>query len=55
MSLPSFEFGGIFVPLTRLIPFGISILAMIGLYLFLTRTFVGTAIRAVARTARRWR
>jgi branched-chain amino acid transport system permease protein len=49
LSLPSLEFGGIFLPLTRVIPFGISILALIGLYLFLTRTFVGTAIRAVSQ------
>jgi branched-chain amino acid transport system permease protein len=48
-SLPSFEIGGIFLPSTRLIPFGISILAMVGLYLFLTRTYMGTAIRAVAQ------
>ncbi len=48
-SLPSFEIGGIFLPATRLIPFGISILAMLALYLFLTRTFMGTAIRAVAQ------
>jgi branched-chain amino acid transport system permease protein len=48
-SLPSFEVGGIFLPATRLIPFGISILAMLGLYLFLSRTFMGTAIRAVAQ------
>jgi branched-chain amino acid transport system permease protein len=48
-ALPSFEVGGIFLPATRLIPFGISILAMLGLYLFLTRTYMGTAIRAVAQ------
>jgi branched-chain amino acid transport system permease protein len=48
-SLPSFEIAGIFLPATRLIPFGISILAMLGLYLFLTRTYMGTAIRAVAQ------
>ena len=48
-SLPSFEIGGIFLPATRLIPFAISILAMLGLYLFLTRTYMGTAIRAVAQ------
>jgi branched-chain amino acid transport system permease protein len=48
-SLPSFEVAGIFLPATRLIPFAISILAMLGLYLFLTRTYVGTAIRAVAQ------
>ncbi len=48
-ALPTFEVGGIFLPATRLIPFGISILAMLALYLFLTRTFAGTAIRAVAQ------
>jgi branched-chain amino acid transport system permease protein len=48
-SLPSFEIGGIFLPATRLIPFGISILAMLALYLFLTRTYMGTAMRAVAQ------
>jgi branched-chain amino acid transport system permease protein len=48
-SLPSFEIGGIFLPATRLIPFGISIVAMLALYLFLTRTYMGTAIRAVAQ------
>lgn len=48
-SLPSFEVGGIFLPATRFIPFGISILAMLALYLFLTRTYMGTAIRAVAQ------
>ncbi|HEV8616410.1 MAG TPA: branched-chain amino acid ABC transporter permease [Methylomirabilota bacterium] len=49
LSLPSYELGGIFLPLTRVIPFVISILALVGLYLFLTRTFVGTAIRAVSQ------
>src|SRR5262249_22854178 len=39
-TLPSFEIAGIFLPATRLIPFAISILAMLGLYLFLTRTFM---------------
>ena len=48
-SLPSFEIAGIFLPATRLIPFGISILAMLALYLFLTRTYMGTAIRAVSQ------
>jgi branched-chain amino acid transport system permease protein len=49
LSLPSWEFGGIFLPFTRLIPFAISIIAVVALYLFLTRTFVGTAIRAVSQ------
>jgi branched-chain amino acid transport system permease protein len=49
LSLPSWEFAGIFLPFTRLIPFAISIIAVVALYLFLTRTFIGTAIRAVSQ------
>jgi branched-chain amino acid transport system permease protein len=49
LTLPSLEIGGIFLPFTRIIPFAISVLAMLGLYLFLTRTYMGTAIRAVAQ------
>jgi branched-chain amino acid transport system permease protein len=49
LTLPSWEIAGIFLPATRLIPFAISILAVIGLYLFLTRTYIGTAIRAVSQ------
>jgi branched-chain amino acid transport system permease protein len=49
LSLPSWEVGGIFLPATRLIPFALSVLAMVGLYLFLTRTYIGTAIRAVSQ------
>jgi branched-chain amino acid transport system permease protein len=49
LSLPSLEVGGLFLSASRLIAFGLSILAMVGLYLFLSRTFMGTAIRAVAQ------
>src|SRR5207245_8957701 len=49
LSLPSYEVAGIFLPATRIIPFAISILAVIVLYLFLTRTYIGTAIRAVSQ------
>ena len=49
LSLPSYEVGGIFLPAGRLIPFAISIVAMVALYLFLTRTYMGTAIRAVSQ------
>jgi branched-chain amino acid transport system permease protein len=49
LNLPVLEVGGIFVPFTRLLAFGIAVLAMLGLYLFLTRTFMGTAIRAVSQ------
>ncbi len=49
LNLPVLEVGGMFLSFARLIAFGIAILAMIGLYLFLTRTFMGTAMRAVAQ------
>src|SRR5215470_264117 len=49
VNLPVLEVGGVFISFPRLIAFGLSILAMLGLYLFLTRTFVGTAIRAVSQ------
>jgi branched-chain amino acid transport system permease protein len=49
VTLPTIELGGIFISFTRLIAFVLAILAMIGLYLFLTRTFTGTAIRALSQ------
>jgi branched-chain amino acid transport system permease protein len=49
LDLPVLEVGGIFIVLARVIAFGIAIVAMIGLYLFLRRTFIGTAIRAVSQ------
>jgi branched-chain amino acid transport system permease protein len=49
LNLPIVDLGGIFLSFGRLIAFALSILAMLGLYLFLTRTFMGTAIRAVAQ------
>ena len=49
LNLPIIEIGGVFIPFTRLLSFGIAILAVLGLYLFLTRTYMGTAIRAVSQ------
>jgi len=49
VSLPTLEIAGIFISFTRLIAFALSILAMIALYLFLTHTYTGTAIRAVSQ------
>ena len=49
VTLPTIELAGIFVSFTRLIAFVLAIVAMIGLYFFLTRTFTGTAIRAVSQ------
>lgn len=49
MALAPLEIGGIFLSRARLIAFVAAILAMVVLYLFLTRTFIGTAIRAVSQ------
>ncbi len=49
LSLPIIEIGGMFLSFARLIAFGLAALAMVGLYLFLTRTYMGTAIRAVSQ------
>src|SRR2546425_1869785 len=40
LTLPVIELGGMFISFARLIAFVISILAMLGLYLFLTRTYI---------------
>jgi branched-chain amino acid transport system permease protein len=49
LSLPTVEVGGIFLSFARLIAFAVAILVMLGLYLFLRHTFIGTAIRAVSQ------
>jgi branched-chain amino acid transport system permease protein len=49
LNLPTIEVGGMFLSFARLLAFGIAVLAMIGLYLFLLRTYIGTAIRAVSQ------
>jgi branched-chain amino acid transport system permease protein len=49
LTLPTLEVAGMFVSFSRLIAFALAVLVMIGLYLFLTRTYIGTAIRAVSQ------
>jgi branched-chain amino acid transport system permease protein len=49
LTLPVIEVGGMFISFARLIAFVLAIVAMIALYLFLTRTYIGTAIRAVSQ------
>ncbi len=49
LALPILEVGGMFLSFTRLIAFAISLVAMIGLWVFLRRTYIGTAIRAVSQ------
>jgi branched-chain amino acid transport system permease protein len=49
VKLPTFELGGMFLSLARLIAFLIALASMIGVYLFLKRTYLGTAIRAISQ------
>ena len=49
LALPILEVGGMFFSFARLIAFAISLVAMIGLWVFLRRTYIGTAIRAVSQ------
>src|SRR5215472_283026 len=49
IRLPVLEFGGIFISFSRLIAFGVALIGAVGLYLFLARTYLGTAIRAIAQ------
>jgi branched-chain amino acid transport system permease protein len=46
---PSLKFGPIALPLRLLVPFGVSMAMVVGLQLFLSRTFLGRAIQAVAQ------
>jgi branched-chain amino acid transport system permease protein len=49
VRLPSFELGGIFVSSARLLAFAMALAGAVALYVFLRRTFIGTAIRAIAQ------
>jgi branched-chain amino acid transport system permease protein len=49
LRLPVIELGDIFISLSRLIAFVAALLGAGALYLFLSRSFLGTAIRAVAQ------
>jgi branched-chain amino acid transport system permease protein len=49
IRLPIIEIGEIFISFSRLLAFIVALLGASALYLFLSRTFLGTAIRAVAQ------
>ena len=49
ISLPSVELGEIFLSRSRLYACLASLAAMVGLWVFLKRTFLGTAIRAISQ------
>ncbi|MGA2960543.1 MAG: branched-chain amino acid ABC transporter permease [Candidatus Korobacteraceae bacterium] len=46
-SIPLHIFG-VYIPLIRIVVFGLSFIMMMGLYLFIQKTRIGTAIRAAA-------
>lgn len=49
IRLPQLSFGDLYFSVARLIAFGVALAGMIGIYLFLTRTYIGTAIRAISQ------
>ena len=49
VRLPIIEVGGLFISYVRLMAFGLALVGAVALYLFLTRTFLGTAMRAIAQ------
>jgi len=49
VSLPPLNLGGMFLSFSRLIAFGVALASVVVVYLFLTRTFLGTAIRAISQ------
>jgi branched-chain amino acid transport system permease protein len=49
VRMPVLEIGDMFLSASRLAAFAVALVAMVLLWLFLTRTYMGTAIRAIAQ------
>ena len=49
IRLPIIELYGIFISFSRLIAFGVALIGAVVLYLFLAKTYLGTAIRAISQ------
>jgi len=49
VQLPPLQVGELFLSSARLIAFVVALAGMIAMYLFLTRTYLGTAIRAISQ------
>jgi len=49
VQLPPLQVGELFLSSSRLVAFVVALAGMIGMYLFLTRTYLGTAIRAISQ------
>jgi branched-chain amino acid transport system permease protein len=49
LSLPSFTIGDIYLPMSRIYAAGAALVAMVGVWLFLKKTYLGIAIRAISQ------
>jgi branched-chain amino acid transport system permease protein len=49
IRLPVLDVADMFISYARLLAFGVALASMVMMYLFLARTYVGTAIRAIAQ------
>ncbi len=49
IRLPVLEFAEMYFSYSRLIAFGMALVGIIALYIFLSRTYIGTAIRAISQ------
>ena len=49
IRLPVLEVTGMYLSYARLLAFGFALAGMVAVYLFLSRTYIGTAIRAIAQ------
>lgn len=49
VRMPTLEVGEIFVSASRLLAFAIAVVGAAGLYIFLSKSYIGTAIRAIAQ------
>ena len=49
IRLPVLDLAGMYISYARLLAFGAALVGMVALYLFLARTYTGTAIRAIAQ------
>jgi len=52
IRLPVIEISDMYISYARLLAFGTALAGMVGVYLFLSRTYTGTAIRAIAQDRR---
>jgi branched-chain amino acid transport system permease protein len=49
LSLPSLTIGDIYLPMSRIYAAGAALVAMLGVWLFLKKTYLGIAIRAISQ------